>query len=101
VLAGSEQQQHQQQQGGNGPAAAGEGVEEEAGELLLLPVDAMEEAYEMGGSVLSVDLVRSLSTKVRGAACARHPSLSTQPRRASCRLACAVPLLSPGLPSQV
>lgn len=52
-----------------GPAAApgaagpGEGGPT-AGELVLLPVDLLEEAYEMGGSVLSVDLVRSLSTQV-------------------------------------
>lgn len=57
------QGQGQGQQGGQGLGGQGEEAEPE-GELLLLPVDGLEEAYEMGGSVLSMDLVRSLSTRV-------------------------------------
>ncbi|GAB4818880.1 hypothetical protein N2152v2_005926 [Parachlorella kessleri] len=41
------------------------GEEPEAeGELLMLPVDVMEEAYEASGSRLTADLVRRISSKV-------------------------------------
>ena len=59
-------QQGQQGQQQLGAGAAAEGEELPVGELLLLPMAALEEAYEMGGSVLSTGLVRQLSTRVRG-----------------------------------
>lgn len=55
---GAEQQAQQAQQG---PEPRDEPTV--TGELLMLPMEVLEEAYEMEGSVLSVELLRSLSTR--------------------------------------